>query len=253
MCRSDRAGRTLVELLVGMLALTIVTAAALVTFGAQSRLARTAGDLAEAASARRTAAAVLERELRNATAGEDPLAVAADSAALRIQRGVAIVCGHGSASVHVRYRGLRAPDPAKDSLLRLERAGTREHAVALAAVSTVSTPQCSAAPGEDVFALTPDSGYVAGDVLLVFERGTYALTSRALRYRRGAGGRQPLTAEVFLDDSTDIALLAARETVAVRVRLTAGDAARPSRGIAGRTIRLPLLNVRLPVDSLESP
>jgi hypothetical protein len=39
----------------------------------------------------------------------------------------------------------------------------------------------------------------AGDVLVLFESGTYYLSDGALRYRLGREGRQPLTAE-WLDD-----------------------------------------------------
>jgi len=253
MCRSDHAGRSLVELLIAMLALAIVTTAALLTFGAQSRLARTAGDLAEASSARRTSAAILDRELRTVTAGADPIMVAADSAGLRAYRGMAIVCGRGGGAVHVRYRGLRAPDAAKDSILRLSRAGAGEQALPLSSAVRISTHACVAAPGEDVLALVPDSSHLPGDVLLVFERGAYALSNRALRYRRGASGRQPLTAEVFLDDSSGVTLLAPGETAGVSLRLMAGDVSRPGPGTPPRTLRIPLLNLRAPLDSLEAP
>ena len=37
-------------------------------------------------------------------------------------------------------------------------------------------------------------------VARIFERGSYHVVGRALRYRRGLGGRQPLTPNVFDDD-----------------------------------------------------
>jgi hypothetical protein len=42
-------------------------------------------------------------------------------------------------------------------------------------------------------------------VLLLFESGNYYLSSRALRYRIGAAGRQPLTPDLFDLNATHFA------------------------------------------------
>ena len=51
-------------------------------------------------------------------------------------------------------------------------------------------------------------------LILVFETGTYHLSRGALRYRRGRGGRQPVTEEVLESGSFDSAggVLRARMT-----------------------------------------
>jgi hypothetical protein len=46
-------------------------------------------------------------------------------------------------------------------------------------------------------------------VVRVFERGSYHVSGGALRYRRGMGGRQPLTLDVFDDDRSNVEARAA--------------------------------------------
>jgi hypothetical protein len=194
---------------------------------------------------------VITHEVRVLDTRRDGFSLGTDSAALRAFRGIAIVCAADSVSADVRYRGLRSPDITKDSLVVLEGAGAER---ALPLTGTGAATVCSPRPGESALALRPGAGLVSGDVILVFERGDYHLTGGSLRYRRGAGGRQPLTADVLFDDSTDMNAIVAPtvalpETVGIRLRIatsprTGNTAVRPLFRY------VPLLNLPVPLDSL---
>jgi type II secretory pathway component PulJ len=253
---NGRPGHALVELLVAALILCVIAVAASATFIAQSRLARRASDQSETLAAVRSGMAILSYELRALEPARDLASLGRDSARIRAFRGRGIVCARDSTSAHVRYSGLRSPDPAKDSILVLTAAG-REGTAAVAPVNPSQTPLCAGQPGETVLAFAPDTLLVPGAIALIFEHGEYHLSSAALRYRRGAGGRQPLTPSVLADDSTELALrFHARainmDTVAVQVRLGV-TAAPPSNAVRMLTSRVPLLNIMLPLDSLEAP
>ena len=88
---------------------------------------------------------VLRRELRHGLPGRD-WSVDADSLSLRAFRGTAIVCAADSvaAEVVVAYRGDRAPDPSKDSVL-LVTADGRSAVRALTGTGVASTP-CPGSP-----------------------------------------------------------------------------------------------------------
>jgi type II secretory pathway component PulJ len=138
---------------------------------------------------------VLRREMRHGLGGTD-WEVGGDSLSIRAFRGAAIVCesDSASASLVVSYSGDRAPDPSKDSLLLFDAVGGRE-VRALVASSTSSLP-CGGI-GEPT-AWQIDRGASPSTVVAkLFERGSYHLSDAALRYRRGASGRQPLTPEVW--------------------------------------------------------
>jgi hypothetical protein len=237
-----------------LLVLTIVAAAALASFVASSRLGRTAAGQSERLGATRTTAALLAIEMRPLVPGHDGLAVAQDSASFRVFRGRGIVCAVTASHASMRYRGWRAPDPAKDSLLVLASA-LPERAVPIASASAVPLPACMPLPGEQTYNVAPPTGLLAGDVVLVFERGAYHLSGAALRYRRGAGGRQPVTGDAFFDDSTRFGVdaLARRraappETVALRLRL-APIVPNGSPTVPWPDVRIPILNARVPIDS----
>jgi hypothetical protein len=106
------------------------------------------------------------------------------------------VCANDSvaAELTVTYRGERTPDPTKDSVLVITAEG-RVEARALRGVGTAAS-SC-VAPGVRQ-RLRMEVGAPSGTVAVrVFERGSYYLSDAALRYRRGASGRQPLTPEVW--------------------------------------------------------
>lgn len=192
-----RAGFSAPEAIVALLLGLVVTHLGLTTMAAlresHSRMAARTDRLV----AMRVARHVLRRELRHGVPGADWW-VDDDSLYLRAFRGTALVCGPDTASaeVTVGYRGDRRPDPAKDSVLFFDATGRRA-VRALAAVSTASVP-CPLASAGEVETWRLDAPPPPGAVVAkLFERGSYHLVSAALRYRRGASGRQPLTPEVW--------------------------------------------------------
>jgi hypothetical protein len=138
---------------------------------------------------------VLRREMRHGLGGVD-WGVGGDSLWLRAFRGAAVVCANdtASATLLVSYAGDRAPDPTKDSLLLFDAAGSRE-VRALIGTSAAARP-CSGPGAPAIWRLDRSA---AADVVVgkLFERGSYHLVDAALRYRRGASGRQPLTPEAW--------------------------------------------------------
>lgn len=138
---------------------------------------------------------VLRRETRHGSEGVD-WAVAGDSLWLRAFRGAAVVCANDTvqATLVVSYAGDRAPDPTKDSVLFVAPDGTRAVRALVGASPTAGS--CSGPGATASWRL--DRGAPADAVVgKLFERGAYHLADAALRYRRGASGRQPLTPEVW--------------------------------------------------------
>jgi len=242
------AGHSLVELMVALLLLGLLGSAALGLLSSGLRLVRRSTDATEAGNATRFAARLLRSEIEILVAA-DSRGFDTDSSRQRVFRGAGIVCGVVGATAAVRWVGLRNPDPAKDSALALTSSGETVRAV-LAAASP-STPPCSARPGEALLELDVTGGLRPGDVVLVFETGTWHLSGSALRYARGAGGRQPLTPTVFVDDSTGItADTSAAGPVAVRLALTAVAASGGGSWQLSERHRIALLNLAMPLDSV---
>lgn len=186
-----RAGSTLPELILVAWLFAVVLMGLARFASAQGRLAALDYDRVRAADAGRTAYLILGGELRY-TAAPDRVA-GRDSVRIRAVRGAGALCGWDGAEVRIRYRGLRAPDPDKDSVLLITSSDTRGsvHAV------TASAPDPACGSGVRL-KLEPPAAASAG-LALLFEPGSYHLSGGALRYRRGRGGRQPLT-EVLLRD-----------------------------------------------------
>lgn len=193
-------GFSLPELLVAVAVTGVVAGALFGLLHGQERLARAQADGVTAAEALRLSAFVLSGELRLLQPDEDIARFAPESAAVRALRGFALVCGASAAGILVRYRGVRTPDPAKDSVLVL-RADSAARPLPLTGTAPAHAG-CAAGPGErvELWALGAAPHPPVGSAALLFESGTYALTGGALRYRRGDGGRQPLTIE-WLDDA----------------------------------------------------
>lgn len=144
---------------------------------------------------------VLRRELRHGRPGED-WSASDDSLVLRAFRGTALVCPHDTATVEltVAYGGDRRPDTSKDSILLIDAQGRRD-VRALAAVTSATGP-CAPTSSEELETWRFDAPVPPGAVVArLFERGSYHLNSSALRYRRGASGRQPLTPEVWSNET----------------------------------------------------
>lgn len=194
---SRRAGFTLVETLVALLVGMLVVGLSLELLVRARSAQRSLSERAEALATLRIVRHVLRTELRVAAPGRDFSPPSDDSLAMRVFRGVGAVCPDRPSAdeVLVSYAGLRAPDAEKDSVLflttegawwpvRLEASGPTSLACGAAAEVPVQRWRLSEEPP-------------AGVVLArIFERGSYHLSGGAVRYRRGAGGRQPLTPEV---------------------------------------------------------
>lgn len=118
---------------------------------------------------------------------------------VRAFRGTGVACSWGGGLVVVR--GVRLPDPGKDSVRILGEDGRwRGHRL----VSAEDRPEGEclvSGPGRRqrwTVDPEPELPWVAGRY---FERGSYHLADGAVRYRRGRGGRQPLTPELLHPES----------------------------------------------------
>jgi hypothetical protein len=188
-------GFTVMETLVALLAGWLLTALALGTLARQRTVQAELARRAEALAALRISRHVLRGEV---DAGDGTELFGGDSVALRAYRGVGIVCAPApdARDLIVRVRGIRAPDPAKDSVAVVGADGWTQ-VLALELRGSAPVP-CPSSTGEGVERWRL-SGDVHAEPLVArfFERGSYHLSGAALRYRRGAAGRQPLTPEVL--------------------------------------------------------
>jgi hypothetical protein len=199
----ERAGASVIEAVVALLVGLLVLQLGLSTLAHFRATQRELVERADALVTLRIGRHVLRRELRHGVPGRDWL-VEGDSLSLRAFRGAAAVCVNDTvaAQLVVSYRGDRAPDPSKDSVLLLGGDGA---SVPRALVGAgVSPSPCVFGPADGVTQRwTLDQPAPTGTVAVkIFERGSYHLGGAALRYRRGASGRQPLTPEVLAAATT---------------------------------------------------
>jgi hypothetical protein len=189
-----------VELLVA-LTLGVLLMTGVVGFvAASSRWADRISARADALELARTVWVVLDQELRPGVPLRDWRLESERAVALRAFRGVGRVCGPAGGRWAVAWRGLRVPDPARDSVLVLAVDGGWRAAPLLA--SSAGGTGCDLAEGESGRVLDWTGSADVDPVLVrVFEAGRYSLEDGAFRYRRGAGGRQPLTPERVRDGS----------------------------------------------------
>lgn len=187
-----RRGSTLVELMTTVALLGVVGVACGALIRSQTQLLRDTAERAATGETLRTAVGILQAELRDVSA-DDIRGVARDSIALRVFRGFAIVCAVSDERVVLRYRGLRAPEPEKDSLLVIAEERTTSFRLA------GDQPLCVPRSGEQLITVEPVDPLKEGSLVLLFESGAYHIVNRALRYRRGTEGRQPLTDELIDD------------------------------------------------------
>jgi hypothetical protein len=192
---TDRAGFTLVELTLGLIVASLVALTAITAFVVHHRLMIVSVHSTEIEGALDLVGGVLSAEFRAGLEGRDWGPPAGDSVALRAFRGTAKVCGQVGAVLVVEASGDRALDLAKDSLLVLTRDGLWQTRAVLAA--SPATSRCAPLSSSVSERWTLDAPVTGAIVARIFERGTYALASGALRYRRGRGGRQPLTGPVI--------------------------------------------------------
>ncbi len=192
-------GVAFVELVIVLVAVSILGSMGLRAYAALSTASVRLSARAAGIQATRATRGVLRTELSGGSPGTDWELHAPDSVRLRAFRGVATLCESlDDSTLVVRRNSSRQVDPAKDSVLVLDVEG-RWHPVDL--VAARPEPPCGAAPvlfqGRvssvvERWRVRPSA---PGPVLLrVFEAGSYHLTGGTLRYRRGSGGRQPLTA-----------------------------------------------------------
>jgi hypothetical protein len=191
------SGVSLLEMLVALVVGLLVSSLGLATLAKFHAARVDMSARTDALAALRAGRHVLRSELRDGLPGRD-WTPSTDSVALRAFRGVGRLCAVDSVAprVTVAYRGLRSPDPSKDSVLFVTEHGLTS-VRALLSRTSASTP-CAGAydASSELWTLDQpgDPTFVAGRV---FERGSYHLAAAALRYRRGASGRQPLTPEVL--------------------------------------------------------
>ena len=182
----------LVSLLIGLLLLHLSLTSMARMRAVQSRVT----SRAEFVGSMRLFRAVVRGELRLGIPGRDEL-LEADSLSLRAFRGTAVVCRRESPTEYlVSFRGYRAPDTSKDSVLAVGSLGQTE-VVGLLSGRPVPD-RCDAGAGGSAAVWLLDRELRSAPVILrLFERGSYHLARLALRYRSGRGGRQPLTPEVL--------------------------------------------------------
>lgn len=227
----NRGGAALLETIVAAGIAGLVVASATLLLHAQTRAAQTITHHSERSDAARTALLVLQAEWQNLVAGSDIRAVASDSLVSRIFRGVAIVCGRSGANTLFRYRGLRLPDPAKDSALEVGL----ETSVPINSFYQDST-SCVHTPGEQVLATQWRGDATPGSFWLLFESGGYHLSGNALRYRLAGATRQPISNQILDDRQSRFTAL--RDSVLRAIHVLIAEAGGPARAHA----RVHLLN-----------
>lgn len=133
-----------------------------------------------------------------------------DEVAVRAYRwwGAPCVVGAGGSSAVLFATGSRGPDTGKDSLLLIDDVGR-------SFVRRLDSSRRSTACGGGAIEVGWAPSIPREPVLVRgFERGAYRIDA-AFRYRRGAGGAQPLTAERFVPDS--VGLRIDSSTIALRL------------------------------------
>lgn len=225
-----RAGYALLELIITLALVAVIAAALGSVLLTHLRLARIVEARVSAADAVRLALHVLHAELRFARPDTDIRTLAANSVTVRLPRAAGVICARSESVLWARLSGIREPDPAKDSLLLVSGAG--ELALPVSAVAR-DQAACAPVPGFTVYRFGAPPLPRAGAVL-VFESGNYYLRDRALRFRIGAEGRQPLTEEVLVDRGSAMQLHSDSATASIEVRVLPGSAfgrvlARPAR------------------------
>jgi len=167
--------------------------------------------------------AVLDEELRPGVPGRDwELHESGKWVSLRAFRGIARVCGPAAEddTWAVAVRGRREAEVGRDSVLVLGRDGGWR---AFALESVERGGACLPRIDEVAERWGWAQGSTAPPVLVrFFERGEYHLADGALRYRRGGGGRQPLTPERISDESGFEAISGGLEVVVRLLSRTGG-------------------------------
>jgi hypothetical protein len=192
----SRQGALLVEMIVALSigAALLTTLAMFVT--SSVRWHRSMVSRAEGLEVARTVWAVLEEELGAARRGRDWAVDSAGALNLRAFRGFGRVCPDSDGDeLTVLYRGERLPEPIRDSALVLQEDGEWTSAPLTYVAAAAIASSCDARPGEAPLRVAGPPTPAGAVLVRFFERGSYHITDSAFRYRRGEGGRQPLTPE----------------------------------------------------------
>lgn len=209
---------TVAEALVALILGSAVTAAAWGVAVQHAGVVERMEHRSRALEAVQTAALVLDWELLGGDAGSP----AGDELPLRAWRGWGRVCARPAGGAAVVWEGLRAPDPARDSLLVVLDDGARLVVALTGQRRGVHGIGAHGCPGDEIRTLRWRADALPPGSVPVwtraFERGAYRIGD-ALRYRRGRGGAQPLT-EALLDPD----LSAWHDGDVSGVRLVAEDA-----------------------------
>ncbi|TVP58660.1 MAG: prepilin-type N-terminal cleavage/methylation domain-containing protein [Gemmatimonadales bacterium] len=202
--RVNRHGYSLVELLVALFVAGVFLAGLTSLLHGLSELSREVIRRVDEAQAVRTVWVTLDEELAAGRHGVDWSLEGERAIVLRAFRGLARVTGQGEGGDRwtVAWVGHREPVGGRDSLRVLTAEG-RWYTAELR--WTGSGPDPMAVDGGDGGMLgargaTWEWSHPPGAepiLARVFEAGRYSLEDGAFRYRRGAGGRQPLTPELF--------------------------------------------------------
>jgi len=188
-------GTSVVEVLVALLLGLVLGALSLALLGRQRSVQAALSERMTLVGTARAVRHIVGTELRREWDSLDFVLHEPDSITLRAYRGIARVCAVQSSNrLLVAVEGLRLPDPAKDSVVFL----TADGGVRTAAVLSIDSGEgaaCAARPGRVRTLLVSDTVPTGVVLARYFERGSYHLSGRALRYRRGMAGRQPLTPE----------------------------------------------------------
>lgn len=185
-------GFTVLESLVALLLTALLIQGGWAVVATLRRSGERVAEISEGLETVRTVAWILAEEVSGGSPQRDWWSGGGDTLALRAYRGLAVVRGRDAEGrVTVCYRGIRNPNPEKDSILFLAGDGGWTPHALLSRVRRDPGCMGEGEGWEEVWSIDPEAG---GPVLgRVYERGSYHLSGQALRYRRGAGGRQPLT------------------------------------------------------------
>jgi len=189
----DTEGTSILETLWSLILLAFVIQGGWAVFAQHRAAAADVSARAEGLETIRTIAWLLPEEVEGGRPEADWWRTGHDSLPLRAFRGLGLV-EIGSVErdrIRVCFRGIRSPNPEKDSVLLLEEDG--EWRTYDLQQRSRTGEKCTGLGGgyKEDWSLSPEPNSAV--VARIFERGVYYLADGALRYRRGGGGRQPLT------------------------------------------------------------
>lgn len=246
---ATRPGTSLVEIAFGIMVVGMVLGGVAGALASGEKLARHHRDRVTDTEARRVTRSVLTSELRYLDPRVEIGSIAPDSIDIRVPRGNAVVCAAVGQAILVRFRGLREPEPAKDSVIVITDIGD-PRILGLSASVPVSEG-CAVHGDESTHRWSIGATLPPGTLLLLFERGTYHLADGAFRYRRGAAGRQPLTTEFIVDDRSGFQVIVPagvaepglRSVTGIQVTLGGSEIPGASGGARSQTYRIGFLNI----------